>query len=57
MPYRIPFVLLAVVNLLIRMWAGLLPRRLATSGSPLTQYTTVLFWWVDFFTTLIALER
>ncbi|HQQ98773.1 MAG TPA: hypothetical protein PLX35_15990 [Cyclobacteriaceae bacterium] len=56
MPYRIPFVLLAVVNLLIGMWAGLLRAGWHLPGSTIAVHHGAILVG-GFLTTLIALEK
>ncbi len=56
MPYRIPFVLLAVVNLLVGLWAGLLRAGWQLPGTTVaTHHGAVLVG--GFLTTLIDLEK
>jgi hypothetical protein len=56
MPYRIPFVLLAVVNLLIGLWAGLLRAGWQLPGSTFAVHHGAILVG-GFLTTLIALEK
>lgn len=56
MPYRIPFVLLAVINLLVGLWAGLLRAGWQLPGTSVAvHHGAVLVG--GFLTTLIALEK
>jgi hypothetical protein len=56
MPFRIPFVLLAVINLLVGLWAGLLRAGWELPGSEVAVHHGALMVG-GFLTTLIALEK